>query len=238
MWKGKDYRFSLDRHVGRPLSSRAEAESEAERIRRRIREVVRKTSRHRRMRCRAVSFAGLADVWQRRYGHTLVSAMNDSYWSGQIKTFQLVDRQPNAALGDVPADAVTLLDVEAYRDYRRAAGLSAVSIKSRPAFAPQDFSWGIRKGVVARTPFKVGTEPAVQLEREIPCHRRFDDVDDERRLLDASTPHLHAIVVGLLETACRVGEVLSLQWRDVSLERRELTVRAEKAKTRTARVVP
>ena len=43
-----------------------------------------------------------------------------------------------------------------------------VSINPGPAPAAQDFSWGIRKGLVARTPFKVGTEPAVQLEREIP----------------------------------------------------------------------
>jgi hypothetical protein len=33
-------------------------------------------------------------------------------------------------------------------------------------------------------------------------------------------------------------QALSLQWRDVSLERRELTIRAEKAKTRTERIVP
>jgi integrase len=100
------------------------------------------------------------------------------------------------------------------------------------------FNWGIRKGCVERTPFKVGTEPAIQLEREIPRHRRFTNPDDEGRLLAAASPHLHGIVVALLETACRVGEILQLQWKDVSLERRELIIRAEKARTRTDRLIP
>ena len=42
----------------------------------------------------------------------------------------------------------------------------------------------------------------------------------------------------MLDTACRVGEVLSLQWKDVNLERKEILVEAIKAKTRTARIVP
>jgi integrase len=32
----------------------------------------------------------------------------------------------------------------------------------------------------------------------------------------------------MLDTACRPGEILSLQWADVSLDRHELTIRAEK----------
>ncbi len=39
-------------------------------------------------------------------------------------------------------------------------------------------------------------------------------------------------------TAGRPGEILSLQWRDVSLGRHELVFRAEKSKTRTERIVP
>jgi integrase len=100
------------------------------------------------------------------------------------------------------------------------------------------FNWGIRRGYVERTPFKIGTEPAIALDREIPRDRRFQGEDDEQKLLDACDPHLRAVVVALLDTACRLGEILSLQWKDVNLERRELTIQAVKAKTRTARIVP
>lgn len=89
-----------------------------------------------------------------------------------------------------------------------------------------------------RTPFKVGTEPAITLEKEIARAWRFGHEEDEKTLLDASDPHLRAVIVALLDTACRVGEILSLQWRNVSLERRELMIEAVKSKTRTARIVP
>jgi len=100
------------------------------------------------------------------------------------------------------------------------------------------FNWGIRKGYLERTPFKIGTESAITLEKEIPRARRFEHEDDEQTLLDAADPHLRGVVVALLDTACRVGEVLSLQWKDVSLDRREILIEAIKAKTRTARIVP
>jgi integrase len=43
-------------------------------------------------------------------------------------------------------------------------------------------------------------------------------------------------MVALLDTACRVGEVLSLQWRNVSLERRELVIEAVRIAWEKARV--
>jgi integrase len=55
---------------------------------------------------------------------------------------------------------------------------------------------------------------------------------------DTLDSHLRAAVIALLDTACRLGEILSLQWGDVDLERRELKIQAVKAKTRTARLVP
>ncbi len=100
------------------------------------------------------------------------------------------------------------------------------------------FNWGIRKGYVERTPFKIGTEPAISLEREVPRNRRFEGDDDEARSLAAANGHLRAIITAILDTACRPGEILSLQWADVSLARREITIRAAKEKTRRERIVP
>ena len=42
----------------------------------------------------------------------------------------------------------------------------------------------------------------------------------------------------MLDTCCRPGEILSLQWGDVDMSSRELVVRAEKATTRSARRLP
>jgi integrase len=61
---------------------------------------------------------------------------------------------------------------------------------------------------------------------------------EERALLAVAGPHLQRLIIGALETAMRLGELLRLQWRDVDLAGRRLTVRAENTKTRTERVLP
>lgn len=100
------------------------------------------------------------------------------------------------------------------------------------------FNWGIRKGYLKQTPFKVESVNATSLDREIPRHWRFDSEEDEQKLLDAANPHLRAVLIALLDTAARPGEILCLQWKDMNLDRRELVIRAEKSKTRTERIVP
>ena len=72
-------------------------------------------------------------------------------------------------------------------------------------------NWGIRKGYLERSPFKIGTEAAITLDREIPRDRRFEEDDDEARLLAASDDYLRAVIIAMLDTACRPGELLSLQ---------------------------
>ena len=57
-------------------------------------------------------------------------------------------------------------------------------------------------------------------------------------MLKAASQRLYRLIVAAIETGCRQGELLSLQWEDVSLERRELRIRAEKAKDREDRYIP
>ncbi len=68
--------------------------------------------------------------------------------------------------------------------------------------------------------------------------RRFQEEEDEQELLDSANAHLRSVIVALLDTGCRIGEILSLQRRDVNLKRRELVIVATKTKTRVARIVP
>jgi integrase len=142
------------------------------------------------------------------------------------------------AFGDKPIKAITTDDIEAFRDARKEKGLSPVAINHDLRLLRKMFNWAIRKGYLDRTPFKIGTEPAISLEREIPRSKRLQDADDEQRLLDAAKPHLRGVITAMLDTGCRPGEILSLQWRDVSLERRELTIRAANEKTRRQRIIP
>ena len=100
------------------------------------------------------------------------------------------------------------------------------------------FNWAIVKKYVKETPFKIGTQTAVKLTKELGRSRRLQP-GEEARLLAACGPHLRAVVEAALETGCRRGELLSLQWNQVQLGARpELWLPAGKTKTGKARRVP
>lgn len=103
-------------------------------------------------------------------------------------------------------------------------------------------NWGLRKKKITSTPFKVRHDDGVVSAVEIPSNRarrrRFED-DEEARLLAAcseSNPKkggtdLRAIIETALDTCCRPGELLSLQWCQVNFDRNEIYLPAEKTKS-------
>lgn len=119
------------------------------------------------------------------------------------------------------------------------------------------FNWAIRVGYVDETPFKRFTETVVKLSKESSRRRRLEG-DEGERLLKACDPllrhprtkaplfsqpppRLRPIVEAALETGCRRGELLSLQWwqvRDLDGVNPQLDLPAAKTKTKRDRVVP
>jgi integrase len=155
----------------------------------------------------------------------------------KVNAFLLPGPTP-VAFGDKQLSCITADDIEVFRAARKAGGLSAVTVNQDLKLLRKMLNWAIRKEYLKQTPFKVESVNAITLDKEIPRNWRFNTEEDEQKLLDAANPHLRAVIVALLDTAARPGEILSLQWRDVSLERHELVFRAEKSKTRTERIVP
>lgn len=78
------------------------------------------------------------------------------------------------------------------------------------------FNWAVLGGLVPVTPFKVGTVSAVKLAREEPRTRRLQPGEEERLLLVAHG--LRDLIVAALETGCRQGELLSLQWQQIGVD--------------------
>ena len=238
--KGIHHRFSLDKHLGRRVESYGDARAEADTLRSAIRDG---TFRGIHVdvepaRGPVLTFGEFADLWLTRESVKLAAHKKHAYRITRFKSFPLPGTQPPRTLGQTPLTDVRTDDIEVYRDARRAAGLSPVTVNHDLKLLRRMFSWGIRKGYLERTPFKIGTEPTMRLEREIPRNRRFENDDDEQRLLAAANPHLRAVIIAMLDTACRPGEIFNLQVRDVSIARRELTIRAVTEKTRTERIVP
>jgi integrase len=232
---GLPYRLSLDAECGRHISSKTEAQEEADRIRAAIVAGTFRAQTPPPAAVPALTFRAFADIWKERRGYQLVRPRDNEYRLAKIAAFVLPGGE---AFADKPLSQIRTDDIDAFRDARKAAGLSACTVNHDLKLLRKMFNWAIRKGYLERTPFKIGTEPAITLDKEIPRDRRFQGDDDEQKVLDAADPPLRAVIIALLDTACRLGEILSLQWRDLNLDRRELTVRAINAKTRTARILP
>lgn len=95
------------------------------------------------------------------------------------------------------------------------------------------FNWGVLHGLLLRSPFRVGDVPAVRLAREQARTRRLQPGEAERLL--GAAGGLSDLIVAALETGCRRGELLSLQWHQV---RTQLFLSAHKTKTKRDRRIP
>jgi integrase len=243
-WKGVHHRYALDRLLApRQVRSKTEAENEAERIRTEIRE-----DRFREPGAAAddrpvlstLTLTELLDTFERRYlkpERAGSSLRNAKYEIAAIqRTVVTLPTGMARPLGDWFVSDVTTDTIEQFRAARREAGI--VATNRNLALLRACFNWAIRVGYIERTPFKRGTETVVKLSRELPRRRRLEPGEAER-LLNACGHHLRALVEAALETGCRKGELLCLQWHQVRSEPRpELVLPAQKTKTKRDRRIP
>jgi integrase len=228
-WQGRPFRLSLDREVGRRLLGKTEAKTIADKICGAIREG---TFRRRRDRMRAqdtrddasaheppLTFDRFGELFIERYSKARgkKSAEDDEYQLKAITAFNL--------LGHKPLTLITTDDLEAFFQHLKTAGRAGSTYNHYRQLLRVMFGWAVRKGYLQRNPFS---------DAELPRLR----ADEESQLLRAATPRIYRLIVGALETGCRLGELLALRWQDVDLERRELRVRAETAKDAEDRFVP
>ena len=103
------------------------------------------------------------------------------------------------------------------------------------------WSWATarKRGYATQTPFRDGEKVPDELRKtkERGRDRRLRPGEEEA-LLQHAGPHLRDCIVALLETGCRKGELLALQWQDVRWLQNELAIRWENTKTEHAREIP
>ena len=102
------------------------------------------------------------------------------------------------------------------------------------------FNWAIGRGYLETSPFRRGDTVVVHIPRDRERHRRLEAGEDERLLAHASDsdPWLYALIIVLLETGCRVGEILALTWADVKWRENVLLIEGDIAKNEEPRDVP
>jgi integrase len=106
----------------------------------------------------------------------------------------------------------------------------AKSTINRQVFTPISavMQWGAARGLCEVPAFERPPQPRGRVR-----HLSYEEAD---RLLEACSPHLRPVVTFMLYQGARVGEVLSLQWREVDLQRAHATL--ENTKNGDRRGVP
>jgi integrase len=231
---GPSYRLSLDREMGRHLESRTEAETEADRIRGAIRAGTFRQPTSAATTPDALTFEDFGAKWIK--GAASVSGkktwQNDAYVLARIGAWS-----PEGAprFGLKPIGAITEDDVEALRVYLRMLGRASNTWNHYLQVLKSLSKWGLKKGYLTRPWFG----PDSDLKREKPRrrHRRLAP-GEEDALLKHAKAHLQRLAIAAVETGCRLGELLRVQWADVDLARGELRIRAENAKDAEERILP
>lgn len=247
-WKGKRYRFSLDRQIGKPIDSKTDAETHADQIRDEIRQGTFRLAGatappEPRPQRETLTVEQLLTCYLRNYVRAVRPSTAD-HAASEINVLTRVeltrtDGQPQR-FGAWLAVDVTRPTLEAYRLARTK---KPIACSRNLALLRAAYAWAISEDVelLDRTPFR--RRPGAKGFRvkldERPRERRLE-ADEGERLLAAAGPHLRALIEAALETGCRLGELLSLQWHQVQQDgpRRFVRLPAGKTKSRKERTVP
>ena len=228
-YDGKEYRWSLNKVAGKPVGywmSKSEAEGIRDRLRGQIREGSLSDSSAPSPDS-MLTFGDVVDQYLER--HVRVPTRQARAVQQAVSHLRILLRAEvpgpggqHVALAAKRLDLITKADVESIREARRRyperPGVKGgeVGVNRLLARLRHLFSWAIGEGYTTDTPFKRNGVTVVKLDAraETPRHRRLEPGEEERLLQHAGN-HLRALIVALLSTGCRVGELLSLQWNQV-----------------------
>ena len=257
---GVPVRKSLDRLVGKRIKSKTEAETAFEKLKVRLKEGTLDAEIP-----PDLTLSAMLERYQRDYLSRTPSAARTRSQIAVITRVVLAKGGGASAFGTWPVTEIDPAAIWRYRAARdtktavsdkdgqptkRTAG-GVIAVNRDLQLLRRAFNWArtALPGQVTRSPFD-GLKEARQrpVTKEEPRSRRLQG-DEGDRLLAACGASLRPIVEAALETGMRRGEILSLQWRDVDLERRvlvngqmvnrpEIRLRSGNTKTRTMRVIP
>jgi integrase len=259
---GSHYRLSIDREVGRHVETKTEAVAEAERIRTAIRSGTFRPKEDCRPDPRAIdaplSIEQLGNTYFGEYisDKTGAPLSNDERLRWELVMRTEIERVSGASarFGTIPVRDITRHEIEAFRKAHLIPRSTTVTDRKGRAYSARRggvaavrgcltrlrafFAWAVDQDYIRATPFRKGGLAVKGLfVREHERERRLLPGEEER-LFKAANLHLQALMIAALETGCRVGELLSLQWRQVRLDLNEIHLRAADTKARRPRHLP
>src|SRR4029079_14289160 len=130
------YRFSLDRHLGKHVQGRRDAEDELRTIRQQVKDRVFRLGlpvpvAAEDQTTEALTFRQVADKWladpAKGGGARLVAVKDHAYRLNRVCACVVPGTSPARAFVAAPIEHLTASDIEAYRLSRKAAGVSVVT---------------------------------------------------------------------------------------------------------------
>lgn len=139
---------------------------------------------------------------------------------------QISIKNLKAFFGSKRLNEIRPMLIEHYKRKRLDKGRMPATINRELACLKHIYTIALKNGRATSNPVK-----EIKLLREENEITNVLSRDDEARLLENSSPHIHRVVVCALETGMRLGEILGLKWEQVDLPRRLIRV----TKTKTGR---
>ncbi|MFC1539858.1 tyrosine-type recombinase/integrase [Gemmatimonadota bacterium] len=138
-----------------------------------------------------------------------------------------------AAFGDRRIDQITTSDIDSFLSDLRHNGSSPGSVNRYRSRMSSIMNRAIAWGYIEKNPVRM-----IGRLKEEKLPDRYLMPDEFQALLAACDNELRALVHLAAVTGMRRGELLSLHWQDVDLERGYLVVQASNSKTSEGRTVP
>ena len=232
---GPRHRFSLDEEFQRHIDNRGDAEKLATDLRAAINAgTFRRADQRPVPAVGGITLALFAQTYLERVSKPgKVSWVNDAGMLARLVAHKAIDGR---RLGDWPLTAITEDAIEAF--YNSLELLAASTRNSMCRSSRRRFA-GPRRRATSRSPI---SDDSSLKRTTIAQRRRRVSPDEEKALIEAAREsvlgglRLQWLIIAAIETGCRVGELLALQWADVDLTKHTLLVRAvERGAKKTGR---
>ena len=141
---------------------------------------------------------------------------------GAVKEKSILRTLSTSSLAACSMASIRGVDIAKLRDAWLGEGLAPATVTRRLAVLSHVFNvavkeWGMES---LANPVQRISKPAVKNDRDRRLERK-----EEIRLLAECEPHMAALIRFAIETAARLGELLSVKWADIDLARRVMIVR-------------
>jgi len=140
--------------------------------------------------------------------------------SKSVYVYKTIFKHFNEIIGDKPLKYVNFNDIELYKAVRvKTVSKTSVNIELRTMKAL--FNFAVRSNYLDKNPLCEVRQFSIPQKERL----SFNSDETQKILETIQNPQIKNIVVFALLTGCRLGEILNVQWKDIDMDRKVLTIR-------------